>query len=69
MLVNIYNSDTRTDLRRTVINSLFIQGNAKALVALARKEKDPDLKKTIIEKLSIMGSKEAADYLMEYLKD
>jgi len=69
MLVNIYNTDTRTDLRKTVINSLFIQGNAKALISLARKEKDRELKKAIVEKLSIMGSKEAADYLMEYLKD
>jgi len=69
MLVNIYNTDTRTDLRKTVINSLFIQGNAKALMSLARKEKDRELKKAIVEKLSIMGSKEAADYLMEYLKD
>jgi HEAT repeat protein len=69
MLVTLYNSDTRPELRRTVINSLFIQGNAKALVALARREKDPELKKEIIQKLSLTGSKDAADYLMEYLKD
>ena len=69
MLVSMYNADTRPEIRRTVINALFIQGNAKALVALARREKDPELKKAIIEKLAITGSKEAADYLMEYLKD
>lgn len=69
MLVNLYNADTRPDLRKTVINSLFIQGNAKALVALARQEKDPELKKSIIQKLGLINSKEAADYLMEYLKD
>ena len=69
MLVTLYNSDTRPELRRTVINSLFIQGNAKALVALARAEKDPHMKKEIIQKLSLTGSKEATDYLMEYLKD
>jgi len=69
MLTNLYNSDTHPELRRTVINALFIQGNAKALVALARKETDPDMKKEIIQKLSLTGSKEAADYLMEYLKN
>lgn len=69
MLTTLYNSDSRTELRKVVINSLFIQGNAKALVALARREKDPELKKEIIQKLSLTGSKEAADYLMEYLKD
>ena len=69
MLLNLYNSDTRYDIRRTIINALFIQGNAKTLVALARKETNPELKKAMIEKLSLMGSKEATDYLMEYLKD
>ncbi|HJT18158.1 MAG TPA: HEAT repeat domain-containing protein [Thermoanaerobaculia bacterium] len=69
MLLTLYNSDTRPELRRTVINSLFIQGNAKALIGLARKERDPEVKKDIITKLGLMNSKEAADYLMEYLKD
>ena len=46
-----------------------IQGNARALVSLARQEKDPELKKSIINQLSLMNSKEAVDYLMEYLKD
>ena len=68
-LVSMYNTDSRQEVRRTVINALFIQGNAKALVDLARHEKDPQLKKSIIEKLSLTGSKEAADYLLEYLKD
>jgi len=69
MLVSIYESDQRFDIRKTVINSLFIQGNARALEDLARKEKDPELKKAIISKLSLTNSKVAADYLMEYLKD
>jgi hypothetical protein len=43
--------------------------NAKALVALARRETNPELKKAIISKLSLMRSKEAASYLMEYLKN
>ncbi|HEY6843820.1 MAG TPA: HEAT repeat domain-containing protein [Thermoanaerobaculia bacterium] len=69
MLLNLYNADTRPELRRTVINSLFIQGNAKALISLARKEQNSEVKKDIITKLGLMNSKEAADYLMEYLKD
>jgi len=50
-----------------VIQGLFVQGNAKALVDLARKETDPSVKKEIVGKLSVMGSKEATDYLMEIL--
>jgi HEAT repeat protein len=68
-LVTLYGADTRPDVRKAIINSLFIQGNAISLVALARQEKDPQLKKAIIRQLSLMSSKDAADYLMEYLKD
>ncbi len=50
-----------------MINGLFIQGNAKALIALARKETDPAMKKEIVTKLSVMGSKDATDFLMEIL--
>ena len=69
LLVNIYQADQNADVRHAVINALFLQGNAKALVELARKERDPEVKKDIITKLGLMHSKEAADYLMEYLKD
>ena len=68
-LVMVYQTDPNAEVRRAVINALFLQGNAKALIELARKEHDPELKKSIISKLSIMGSKEAAEYLMEFLKD
>ena len=69
LLVSIYQTDTRADVREAVINSLFIQNNGKAMVDLARKETDREMKKRIVEKLSLMHSKEVTDYLMEYLKD
>ncbi|HEX7139247.1 MAG TPA: HEAT repeat domain-containing protein [Vicinamibacterales bacterium] len=67
-LVSIYNSDSAPDVKKAVVNALFIQNNAPALVTLARNEKDMDLKKDIVSKLSNMSSKEAKDYLMELLK-
>jgi len=69
LLVSIYNTDSDPEVRHTVINSLFIQNNASALVALARAEPNRDLKKQIISKLSIMNNKDATDYLMEFLKE
>jgi HEAT repeat protein len=69
ILVSIYQTDTTPEVRRAVINGLFLQNNGSALVQLARAEKDPELKKSIISKLSIMHSKEAADYLMEFLRE
>jgi HEAT repeat protein len=67
-LVAIYNSDTNPEVRKAVINALFIQSNAGALVTIARAEKNLELKKEIVARLSNMKSKEATDYLMELLK-
>jgi tetratricopeptide (TPR) repeat protein len=68
VLTSLYASDASTDVRKAVVNALFLQDNAKALVDLARAEKNPELKKEIVSKLSIMKSKDATDYLMELLK-
>ena len=69
ILLNIYQTDSNLDVRRAVINGLFLQNNAGVLVQLARAEKDPEVKKSIISKLSVMHSKEASDYLMEFLRE
>jgi hypothetical protein len=67
-LQNIYAKETDHSLKEEVLNAYFLQGNAKALVTIARSEKDPSLKKRAVEKLSLMGSKEGNDYLMELLQ-
>jgi HEAT repeat protein len=66
-LVEIYGTSKDAEIRKAVVNSLFIQNNAEGLVALARKESDPSMKKEIVSKLSLMHSKAATDYLMEIL--
>lgn len=64
----IYGRETDRGLKEEVLNAYFLQGNAAALVAIARSEKDPELKKATVSKLSLMHSKEATDYLMELLQ-
>ena len=64
----LYSKETDRGLKEEVLNAYFLQGNAAALVAIARGEKDPELKKTAVSKLSLMHSKEATDYLMELLQ-
>jgi hypothetical protein len=64
----IYAKETDRRTREEVLNAFFLQGNATALVAIARAEKDPQLKKAAVQKLSLMNSKEATDYLMELLQ-
>jgi hypothetical protein len=67
-LVNIYKTDQAREVREAVLNSLFLQQNAKALIDLAREEKDPEMKREIVSKLALVHSKEATDYMMEILK-
>ncbi len=67
-LVEIYGTDKDPEIKKAVINALFIQNNAESLVAIARKEQDQSMKKEIVQKLSLMGgSKVANDYLLEIL--
>jgi len=67
-LVSIYNADRSSEIRRAVVNALFNQPNAKALVDLASAEKDPSVKKKIVSKLSLMHTPEATNYLLGLLK-
>jgi HEAT repeat protein len=67
-LVGIFKSDTNAEVRQAVLQALFLQGNGKALVDLARNEKDPKMKQEIVSKMSLLHSKEVTDYMMEVLK-
>ncbi len=67
-LVAIYGADQDSDVRRTVIDALYSQRNAKDLVQVARAEKDPKMKQRIVERIANMKSPEATEYLMEILK-
>ena len=68
-LTSIYASDANIEVRKAVIEALFLQQNGGALVTLARNEKNLELKKDIVQKLSLMPrSKEAMDYLAELVK-
>jgi HEAT repeat protein len=67
VLLQIYSSDNNVDVKKSVVNALFIQDNATALVGLARKEQDVTMKKEIVSRLSNMRSKVATDYMIELL--
>ena len=66
MLESLYGENDR-EVKRAVIQALFISNNAHSLVAIARKETDPEMKKHIVQQLSLMHSKEATDYMLEIL--
>jgi hypothetical protein len=66
-LASMYAQESSADNKKAIINALFVQNNATALIEIARKETDLNLKKAIVNQLSVMHSKEATDYLMEIL--
>jgi HEAT repeat protein len=70
MLIELYASEQDRNVKMSIIDSLAVQGNAEALVALARKETTLDFKRQIVQHLSDMAPKNkvAADYLMEVIK-
>jgi HEAT repeat protein len=67
VLASMYATETDPGVRGDIVNALFIQGNAKALIDLARKETNMEMKKEIVQKLAVMGNRDAADYMMELL--
>jgi hypothetical protein len=66
-LVEMYSTEKDPAVRKNVVNALFMQGNAAALVAIARKETDPEMKKSLVQKLSMMQGKVVTDYMQELL--
>jgi tetratricopeptide (TPR) repeat protein len=63
----LYAKESDPGLKKDILNSLFIQGNATAIIEIAKKETDPNLKREAVQKLSIMHSKEGTEYLLEIL--
>ncbi len=66
-LVGLYDAEGDLEAKKAALQGLFVQGNAAALIEIARKEKDPNLKKEAVAQLSHMDSKEATDFMLEIL--
>lgn len=62
-LRSMYAGSSDPSLRRAVIDALFVQDNAHALIDIFRAEKDREMRREIVEKLSQMDSEEAAGFL------
>jgi hypothetical protein len=52
-----------------VIQAFFVQGNASALIEIAKTEKNRELRGEALQKLSVMNNKEAKDYLLQFLNE
>jgi HEAT repeat protein len=68
-LKSLYTANADARVRMAVIEGLFIQDNAKALIELFRTEKDPALKHEIVQRLGTMDSDEATEFLSKLFGD
>jgi hypothetical protein len=67
-LLGLYRSETDREVKKQVLEALFINDAVKELIEIARAESDPELKRRAVEKISLIGSKEAKEFLMEILR-
>ena len=67
VLIAAYKADADPEVRKKVLHALFLQGNATAMVQIARGETNPELRKAAVHWLSLMDSKEATAFMMEIL--
>ena len=69
LLLQLYATESSMDIKEAVIDGLFVQGNARALIDLSKKETNKALKREMLQKLSVMNNKEAVDYMLEILNE
>jgi len=69
LLLQFYATESNMDIKEAVLDGLFVQNNARALIDLSKKETNKALKREILQKLSVMGNKEAVDYMLELLNE
>ena len=68
LLVEIYAGATDAQVKKAVVNSLAVRRDAKAMVDIGRREKDPEMKKEIVRRLVDLKSPDATAFLEEILK-
>jgi hypothetical protein len=66
-LLALYANESNSDVKEAVINALFLQGNARALINISKKETNKALRNEALQKLSLMNDDEALEYMLQIL--
>jgi len=66
-LLQMYAAEKNPEIKRAIVNGLFIQDDAHDLIELDRKETDHEMHRHLVQQLSVMDNKEAKDYMLEIL--
>ncbi len=60
-LAELYTTETSVDVKKRILQAMFVGGNADKLIELAKTEKDPTLRRTAVRNLGLMGSSKTAE--------
>jgi HEAT repeats len=69
LLLKLYAAESNIDVKEAVIQALFLQGNARALIDLSKKETNRQLRREALQKLSLMNDDEALQYMLQILNE
>ena len=62
--------ESTVDVKKQILQAMFVGGNATRLIELANNERDPELRRTAIRNLGLMSSRQTADALVSlYAKE
>ena len=64
-LWQLYQKETAVNVRKRIIQAMFVGGNSSRLVELAKTEKDPELRRTAVRNLGVMDSRQTSGALIE----
>jgi HEAT repeat protein len=64
-LWQMYQKESAAQVKKHILQAMFVGGNADRMIELARTEKDPDLRSTAVRNLGLMGGGKTGDALVE----
>ena len=64
-LAKLYAQETSKEIKKRILQAMFVGGRADRLIALARTEPDADLRRAAIRNLGLMGSDKTSAALLE----
>lgn len=68
LLETLYASERDAEVKSEVLRALMIQQNDKALIAIARAEKNPELRQDAVRTLGLLRTPAARAYLLELIE-
>ena len=68
-LTKIYQENDNPEVRKAVIQALFIQTDGARLSHIVKTENDPELKREALQKLSLLGSDESLQFFEDILNN